>query len=199
MTYMSTYMDPASMRERALKSLTMPIGLANPLWFAFTAAAGAGAAWWLMTRWARPLNFEAILPLPVAAPALTLPPEAPAGEAVVAVAHSVTEALTPEEPVVEAFVAETQAMEADAAAEGEHVLAEMEAIVEASPVADDLTRLIGVGPRTAAALANRGITRFAQLAAWSAEELAAFDAEMSLKGRSLRDAWIDQAKALAGQ
>jgi predicted flap endonuclease-1-like 5' DNA nuclease len=75
----------------------------------------------------------------------------------------------------------------------------MEAIVEASPVADDLTRLIGVGPRTAAALANRGITRFAQLAAWSAEELAAFDAEMSLKGRSLRDAWIDQAKALAGQ
>jgi len=62
---------------------------------------------------------------------------------------------------------------------------------------DDLTVLVGIGPRTAAALAERGVTRFAHLAAWTEERMAAFDAEMSLKGRSVRDAWLEQARAFA--
>ncbi len=72
-----------------------------------------------------------------------------------------------------------------------------EAAAEAVAVADDLTRLVGVGPRTAAALGAKGVATFADLAAWTAEDLAAFDAELKLKGRSLRDAWLDQARALA--
>jgi predicted flap endonuclease-1-like 5' DNA nuclease len=77
-----------------------------------------------------------------------------------------------------------------------------EVIVEASPVAekqaDDLTRLTGVGPKLAAALAARGILTFAQLADWTEEQAQAFDAELSLKGRVARDAWIAQARRLAG-
>jgi len=42
------------------------------------------------------------------------------------------------------------------------------------------------------------VTTFAQLAAWSAEELAAFDAASGLKGNTVRAGIVEQAKALAG-
>src|ERR1700676_3607559 len=60
MSWMSDIADPTALRERTMKSLTMPIGLANPLWLAFGAAASAGAAWWLMTRLVNPFNAEAM-------------------------------------------------------------------------------------------------------------------------------------------
>ena len=41
----------------------VPIGAASPLWFMFTGAASAGVAYWWMTRWMRPMNLEAMLPL----------------------------------------------------------------------------------------------------------------------------------------
>ena len=41
----------------------VPIGAASPLWFLFTGAASAGVAYWWMTRWMRPINLEAMLPL----------------------------------------------------------------------------------------------------------------------------------------
>jgi len=72
--------------------------------------------------------------------------------------------------------------------------------VEAAPMVlpdDDLTQLVGVGPKLAAALAERGVTRFAQLAAWTADELAAIDSALNLRGRAHRDNWIAQAKAFA--
>lgn len=61
---------------------------------------------------------------------------------------------------------------------------------------DDFTRLVGIGPRIASALVDRGVTRFSQLAAWTEAELAAFDAELNLRGRGHRGDWIGQAKAL---
>ncbi len=64
---------------------------------------------------------------------------------------------------------------------------------------DDLTRLVGIGPKLAGALAARGVTHFAHLAAWGAEDLAAFDAALSLKGRAVRDAWVAQAKRLSAE
>jgi len=70
--------------------------------------------------------------------------------------------------------------------------------LEAAPAAladDDLTQLVGVGPKLAAALAARGVTRFAQLAAWSEDDLAAIDAALNLRGRAHRDNWIAQAQA----
>ncbi|MFN3858074.1 MAG: hypothetical protein ACK4RV_10005 [Caulobacter sp.] len=63
--------------------------------------------------------------------------------------------------------------------------------------ADDLTRLTGIGPKLAAALAARGVTRFAQIAAWTDEEIAALDREMRLMGRIAREAWVAQALRLS--
>ena len=70
---------------------------------------------------------------------------------------------------------------------------------KATPVLepDDLTRLVGIGPKLADALAARGVTRFSQLAAWTADDLATIDAALSLKGRAARDAWVAQAKRFA--
>jgi predicted flap endonuclease-1-like 5' DNA nuclease len=68
-----------------------------------------------------------------------------------------------------------------------------------APVAsDDLTRMVGVGPKLSEALAARGVTRFAQIAAWTEADLADIDAALSLKGRAVREAWVAQAKRLAG-
>jgi predicted flap endonuclease-1-like 5' DNA nuclease len=62
------------------------------------------------------------------------------------------------------------------------------------PEPDDLTRMVGIGPKLAAALAERGVTSFAQIAAWTDQELADFDKDLELKGRASRDAWVAQAK-----
>jgi hypothetical protein len=64
--------------------------------------------------------------------------------------------------------------------------------------ADDLTVLKGLGPKAAAQLNSLGITRYAQIAAWSDEQVAAIDARMGVfKGRIVRDRWVEQARYLA--
>ncbi len=65
---------------------------------------------------------------------------------------------------------------------------------ELTPEPDDLTRMVGIGPKLAAGLAERGITRFAQIAQWGEEDLAAIDKALDLKGRAVRDAWVAQAR-----
>lgn len=63
---------------------------------------------------------------------------------------------------------------------------------------DDLLRLKGVGPKLRSLLIELGVTRYAQIAAWTDTDLAAIDAKLgSFKGRPVRDQWIDQAKYLA--
>jgi predicted flap endonuclease-1-like 5' DNA nuclease len=62
---------------------------------------------------------------------------------------------------------------------------------------DDLTLLSGIGARLAQRLAERGVTRFAQIAALTPEQVATLDSEMKLMGRIDRDAWVAQARALA--
>ena len=63
----------------------------------------------------------------------------------------------------------------------------------------DLTRLMGIGPKLAAALAERGVTRYAHIAAWTADDLAEFDKALDLKGRAVRDAWVAQAKRFVSE
>lgn len=64
--------------------------------------------------------------------------------------------------------------------------------------ADPLTQIKGLGPKASAMLAGLGVTRFAQIAAWSDADVARIDAEMgAFKGRIVRDRWIDQARLLA--
>lgn len=61
-----------------------------------------------------------------------------------------------------------------------------------------LTRIKGLGPKVAAMLAERGITRVDQLAALSPDDASALDLQLgAFTGRMERDRWIEQAKLLA--
>jgi large subunit ribosomal protein L21 len=62
--------------------------------------------------------------------------------------------------------------------------------------ADDLKQLSGVGPALEKKLHEAGVTTFAQIAAWGADDIAAMDEKLSFKGRIEREGWVDQAKAL---
>lgn len=58
---------------------------------------------------------------------------------------------------------------------------------------DDLGKLSGVGPVIVKKLNENGITAFAQIAAWTPEQVAELDEKLNFKGRIERDGWIAQA------
>lgn len=62
---------------------------------------------------------------------------------------------------------------------------------------DDLKLISGVGPSLEAKLHALGVTKFAQVAAFSDEDIAKLDASLKFRGRIVRDNWLGQAKALA--
>lgn len=63
---------------------------------------------------------------------------------------------------------------------------------------DDLTRIKGLGPKISAALRVLGVTRFAEIAAWTDEDVVRIDAQLgAFAGRATRDNWIEQARLLA--
>jgi predicted flap endonuclease-1-like 5' DNA nuclease len=129
------------------------------------------------------VNFEAFAPFVAK---LATAPEAIPVEAPAALAPTAVEALAPEpEPVIEGAPV----------IEPEPVIEAVAAVVE--DAIDDLTVMTGIGPKLAAALTERGVTRFSQIAAWTADDLAQVDAELSLKGRAVREAWVAQAKRLS--
>lgn len=196
-------------------------GAASPLWLMFGGAAMAGATWWWWSaRWREAVNLEALM-----APGLALT-AIPEQEPVVELAPDMTVAPVIEAPVLAPVALETPepvtvaaTAVVEVAAEAvqetldttETVVAETtqaakalaEPVIEATvetvkAVADDLTVVVGIGPKLATSLAELGVTRFADLAAWGPNELADFDAKLNLKGRAERDAWVAQAKRLAG-
>ncbi len=63
--------------------------------------------------------------------------------------------------------------------------------------ADDLTQISGVGPVIVKKLHDLGVTTFAQIAAWTPEDVAAMDDKLNFKGRIDRDEWLKQAAELA--
>lgn len=63
---------------------------------------------------------------------------------------------------------------------------------------DDLKQISGVGPKLEQVLKGKGISRFADIAAWSDADVARIDAELGFDGRIGRDDWVGQAKALSG-
>lgn len=139
-------------------ALRLPIGAFSPLWLMFAGAAATGAAFFWAKTWFKPVNLEALTPLP-----------APVVEP---------------EPVVEAVELAVEAVP--------EVIEEAVVTVEAA--ADDLTKLSGIGAKLAAALAERGVTRFAEIAAWTDADIARFDKDLKLMGRVGREAWLDQAR-----
>ena len=70
----------------------------------------------------------------------------------------------------------------------------------AAPVAggsgDDVSLIGGIGPKIHIALTNLNITTFAQIAAWTPEDVEKIEAEIKQKGRVAREEWIEQAKEL---
>ena len=62
---------------------------------------------------------------------------------------------------------------------------------------DDLKQITGVGPVLEEKLNAMGIYHYAQIAAFTADEVEKVDTELNFKGRIERDEWISQAKALA--
>jgi len=70
--------------------------------------------------------------------------------------------------------------------------------VVAAQAGDDLTRIKGLGPKLSARLGELGVTSFAQIAAWSDEDLAEVDAQLgAFAGRPQRDSWVEQAGFLS--
>jgi len=178
------------------KMLTLPMGAISPLWLMFAGAATVGAAYFWSRTFFKPTNLEALTALPeVAVEAAT--------EVVETVVETIEVAAEAVVDVVEAE-AETIADAVDTLVEAApEPVAEVLAALAPEPVApmtpDDLTVLTGIGPKLAAALAERGVTRFAQIAAWTEEEIAGFDKDMKLMGRIGREAWVAQATRLAGR
>lgn len=156
-----------------LPTFTFPLGAVSPLWGLYAGAAMAGSAWWWMSRWSKPTNLEALAALPVEA-AETMAEIAETVE--VAVVEAVAEI---EAPVIPEPAASLPLPEA----EPEPVLA----------AADDLTRIVGIGPKLSAALVERGLKTFADIAALDDQALDSLDRDLDLKGRAVRDAWVAQA------
>jgi len=130
-----------------------------------------------------------------------------AQEIVEAAAEPLVETVAANEDVAEAVVEPVIAEPVETVAEAPVEIAETAAPVVETAAAtveaniqaagDDLTRLVGVGPKLAASLAELGVTTFSQVAAWTPDELASYDQLLNLKGRAERDAWIAQAKRFA--
>jgi len=62
---------------------------------------------------------------------------------------------------------------------------------------DDLKKISGVGPVLEGKLHALGITKYAQVAAFTPEQIAQVDERLSFKGRIERDEWLKQAAELA--
>ncbi|KKB11081.1 50S ribosomal protein L21 [Devosia geojensis] len=71
-----------------------------------------------------------------------------------------------------------------------------EAAAPAAEFKDDVKLIGGVGPALEKKLAAAGVTSLTQIAAWTDEDVAKFDAELNFKGRIEREDWIGQAKDL---
>ena len=65
---------------------------------------------------------------------------------------------------------------------------------------DDMRRIRGIGPKIEAQCHQLGIYSYAQIAAWTANDIAHIDAQLrGFEGRASRDDWVAEAKALMGE
>ena len=71
----------------------------------------------------------------------------------------------------------------------------------AAPIAsatagDDISLISGVGPKMEKGLRELGFNTFAQIAAWTPDDVTKVEAHLKQKGRVGREEWIEQAKEL---
>ncbi|WP_457646451.1 50S ribosomal protein L21 [Profundibacter sp.] len=100
-------------------------------------------------------------------------------------------------PVKAAPAKKAKAPAKPAKAKAEAKPAKKAAAKPAASGADDLKKLSGVGPALEKKLNEAGVTTFAQIAGWSADDIADMDGKLSFKGRIEREGWVEQAKKLA--
>ena len=182
------------------RTLAAPAETYMTFWRGMFQASSDAALWWTRRWLDAPTTFLNWSPLayaaPVAPPAKTAPKAAAAVIDLAQAAAARAAADVADQAAKTVEIAETIADTQLSVAEDVASVA-----VTAAEVLEpqDLTRLVGVGPKLAAALAERGVTRFAQIAAWTADDLAGIDKALDLKGRAVRDAWVAQAKRLAAE
>ena len=61
---------------------------------------------------------------------------------------------------------------------------------------DDISLISGIGDVLAKKLAGEGVNSFRQIAEWTEDDIADYDAKLDLKGRIEREEWVEQAKEL---
>lgn len=154
---------------------------ATVLWRRYFEATTAPAFWWI-DRMTRAQESLASLVVGGQTPRKTAP-----APAVLAATEPAPVAVAEPEPA--ALEAAEPEPAAETAPEAEPAPAEQVMIAP-----DDLTRLVGIGPKLAMGLAERGVVSFSQIAAWTEDDLADIDKALDLKGRAVRDAWVAQAK-----
>ena len=99
----------------------------------------------------------------------------------------------PPEPKKTTLIDAAKPVEETAEPEGE----KPESFDLATGEADELKRIKGIGPKNEDALNALGIYTFAQIAAWTPENVAWVEASLSFPGRIQREDWIAQAIELA--
>jgi predicted flap endonuclease-1-like 5' DNA nuclease len=180
-----SYVDPFRTTETAVS-----------MWSEYWRASMGAAFWWTEKMLQAPMAFMAWAPTPAYSP-----PKRPAAS-VIDLAQAAAARVTAD--VADVASAGVEVVEAVAGVPGVYLAREIEseaakAAATPAPQPDDLTRLVGIGPKLAAALAERGTTTFAQIALWGDKELAEIDKALDLKGRAVRDAWVAQAKRFAAE
>jgi len=98
-----------------------------------------------------------------------------------------------EDTTAKADVAEAPKKEAKKAAKADDLQPLFE---KPSGEADDLKKISGVGPVLEKKLNALGIYTYAQVAAFTPEDIERVDESLSFKGRIERDNWLEQAKEL---
>ncbi|SFK54195.1 NADH-quinone oxidoreductase subunit E [Shimia haliotis] len=125
------------------------------------------------------------------------PAPAPAPKPAVKQADEAKKTKADEKPKKAAKKAEAKAEKPKAETKAPAKKAAPKKAAKAKAGADDLKLLKGVGPALEKKLHDNGVTSFAQIAAWNAEDIADMDDKLSFKGRIERDNWVEQSKLLA--
>ena len=66
----------------------------------------------------------------------------------------------------------------------------------APPVSKEITGIIGIDAAMAERLAGEGVSDLTQIAKWSADDIADYDAKLGLDGRIAAEDWVGQANDL---
>lgn len=137
------------------------------------------------------------------APAKPAPKKSATARAATAPRASAAKTATPKPPASKASAPRTApaaskaAPAASKAAPAAKKAATGSATATAPGKANDLRRLIGIGPTNERLLKGLGVTTYAQIAAWTPDDVKRIEATLNFDGRIERERWIEQAKLLA--